>query len=344
MNGKTLVAMSGGVDSSVAALLIKEGGAFCGGAAMRLFAAEGGCEDARRVALRMGIPFYIFDLTDEFSGAVIDDFIAAYRRGATPNPCVVFNRLMKFGIFFERAGELGYDLMATGHYAQIFFDSGARRWGLKKGADESRDQSYVLYSLTQKQLSRTLFPLGALTKAQVREIALANSFDNAKKRESQDICFVPDGDYASFIERRTGEPFRCGNFVDASGRVLGRHRGVERYTIGQRRGLGLSLREPLYVCAKRAEENVVLLGRDEELYSKSFTASKINLIACERITAPLRVKVKIRYRAREERATVDQISDDGIHVEFDEPQRAVTPGQAAVLYDGECVVGGGTID
>ena len=335
------------MDSSVAALLIKESGALCGGAVMRLMPSEKSAaeaDDARRAAERIGIPFYIFELTGEFASCVIDDFISAYRKGFTPNPCVVCNRVMKFGLFFDRAAELGYDSMATGHYARIFFDAGAKRWGLKKGADESKDQSYVLYSLTQAQLSRTLFPLGELNKAQVREAALESSLENAKKRESQDICFVPDGDYVSFIERRTGVPARPGDFVTESGDVVGRHRGIERYTIGQRRGLGLSLREPLYVCGKRADDNTVILGKNEDLYSTRFTASNINLITCEKITGPLRVMAKVRYRAKEEPAVVEQISEDRMLVEFDRPQRAVTPGQAAVLYDGDCVVGGGTID
>ena len=347
MHRKTMIAMSGGVDSSVAALLIKKSGAGCGGAVMRLFPTERSAldaSDARIAAERIGIPFYIFELAEEFGSSVIDDFISTYRRGATPNPCVVCNRVMKFGLFFERAAELGYDSMATGHYAQIFFDAGAGRWGLKRGADESKDQSYVLYSLTQEQLSRTIFPLGGLKKEQVREAALESALANAKKRESQDICFVPDGEYASFIERRSGVPARPGNFVTSSGRILGRHRGLERYTIGQRRGLGLSLREPLYVCGKRAADNTVILGRNEDLYSARFTASNINLIACEKITRPLRVRAKVRYRAKEEPAVVEQISEDRMLVEFDRPQRAVTPGQAAVLYDGDCVVGGGTID
>ncbi|MCR5336538.1 MAG: tRNA 2-thiouridine(34) synthase MnmA [Synergistes sp.] len=347
MPNKTMVAMSGGVDSSVAALLIKESGAFCGGAVMRLLPSEksaSDADDARRAAERIGIPFYIFELAGEFASGVINDFISAYRRGATPNPCVVCNRVMKFGLFFDRAAELGYDSMATGHYARIFFDSGARRWGLKKGADESKDQSYVLYSLTQEQLSRTLFPLGELNKTQVREAALESALINAKKRESQDICFVPDGDYVSFIERSTGVPACPGDFVTKSGKAVGRHRGIERYTIGQRRGLGLSLREPLYVCGKCAADNTVILGSNEDLYSGRFTASGINLIACDKITRPLRVRAKVRYRAKEEPATVEQISEDRLLIEFDSPQRAITPGQAAVLYDGDCVVGGGTID
>lgn len=349
--------MSGGVDSSVAAFLTKEEGFDCAGATMKLFSnedigveGESRCcslddvEDARSVANRLGIPFFVFNFSDNFRREVIERFIAAYKSGATPNPCIDCNRFLKFDKFFSRAKELDIGHIVTGHYAAVYYDAASRRWGLKKGMDESKDQSYVLYSLTQEQLAHTLLPLGGMSKTKVREIARDNGFINAKKRESQDICFVPDGDYAAFIERYTGEPNRPGNFVDGEGRVLGRHRGFVRYTIGQRRGLGLSLREPLYVCAKRAADNTVILGRGEELFSKSLTASGINLIACERISSPLRLRAKVRYKQREQWATVEQTAEDRIRVDFDEPQRAVTPGQAVVLYDGSCVVGGGTIE
>lgn len=349
--------MSGGVDSSVAAFLTKEEGFDCAGATMKLFSnedigveGESRCcslddvEDARSVANRLGIPFFVFNFSDNFRREVIERFIAAYKSGATPNPCIDCNRFLKFDKFFSRAKELDIGHIVTGHYASVYYDAASRRWGLKKGTDESKDQSYVLYSLTQEQLAHTLLPLGGMSKTEVREIARDNGFINAKKRESQDICFVPDGDYAAFIERYTGEPNRPGNFVDGEGRVLGRHRGFVRYTIGQRRGLGLSLREPLYVCAKRAADNTVILGRGEELFSKSLTASGINLIACERISSPLRLRAKVRYKQREQWATVEQTAEDRLRVDFDEPQRAVTPGQAVVLYDGSCVVGGGTIE
>ena len=349
--------MSGGVDSSVAAFLTKEEGFDCAGATMKLLSngdigveGESRCcslddvEDARSVANRLGIPFFVFNFSDNFRREVIERFIAAYKSGATPNPCIDCNRFLKFDKFFSRAKELDIGHIVTGHYAAVYYDAASRRWGLKKGTDESKDQSYVLYSLTQEQLAHTLLPLGGMSKTEVREIARDNGFINAKKRESQDICFVPDGDYAAFIERYTGEPNRPGNFVDGEGRVLGCHRGFVRYTIGQRRGLGLSLREPLYVCAKRAADNTVILGRGEELFSKSLTASGINLIACERISSPLRLRAKVRYKQREQWATVEQTAEDRIRVDFDEPQRAVTPGQAVVLYDGSCVVGGGTIE
>ena len=337
--------------------MTKEEGFDCAGATMKLFSnedigveGESRCcslddvEDARSVANRLGIPFFVFNFSDNFRREVIERFIAAYKSGATPNPCIDCNRFLKFDKFFSRAKELDIGHIVTGHYAAVYYDAASRRWGLKKGTDESKDQSYVLYSLTQEQLAHTLLPLGGMSKTEVREIARDNGFINAKKRESQDICFVPDGDYAAFIERYTGEPNRPGNFVDGEGRVLGRHRGFVRYTIGQRRGLGLSLREPLYVCAKRAADNTVILGRGEELFSKSLTASGINLIACERISSPLRLRAKVRYKQREQWATVEQTAEDRLRVDFDEPQRAVTPGQAVVLYDGSCVVGGGTIE
>lgn len=349
--------MSGGVDSSVAALLTLRGGFECTGATMKLFSnddigveGESRCcsiddvEDARSVANRLGIPYFVFNFSEGFRREVIDHFIAEYAAGRTPNPCIDCNRHLKFGSFFLRAKELEMSRVVTGHYAVIFYDGASRRWGLRKGCDVTKDQSYVLWSLTQEQLAHTLLPLGPLTKAEVRGIAAENGFINAKKRESQDICFVPDGDYAAFIERRTGRPNRPGDFVTDDGKKVGEHKGFVRYTIGQRRGLGLSLREPLYVCAKRAEENAVVLGPESSLFSKRLTASKINLIAAERLTAPLRVKARVRYKQNEQWATAEQTAEDRLTVIFDEPQRAITPGQSVVLYDGDAVVGGGIID
>lgn len=352
-----MIAMSGGVDSSVAALLTQRAGYECTGAMMRLFSneeigieGESRCcslddaEDARSVAHRIGMPFFVFNFSDKFRDCVIEKFVRTYKHGATPNPCIDCNRFLKFERFFLRAQEMGIDHIVTGHYASVYYDDVSHRWGLRKGIDDSKDQSYVLYALTQEQLAHTLLPLGTMTKKEVRAIAEENNFINARKRESQDICFVPDGDYASFIERYTGEPLAAGDFVDTHGNVIGRHRGFVRYTIGQRRGLGLSLREPLYVCAKRAQDNTVVLGKSDELFSKSLTASDINLITCEKITSPIHVKAKTRYRQREAWATVEQIGDSRIRVDFDEPMRAITSGQAVVLYDGDIVVGGGTID
>ena len=336
--------MSGGVDSSVAAFLIKNGGDECAGAIMRLLAQSAEEDAARSVAERLGISFHVFPLECEFRENVIKPFIDAYRAGLTPNPCVDCNRSMKFGKFLELARGLGMSHIATGHYAVVERDAASGRWLLRRGADLKKDQSYVLWTLTQEQLSRTLLPLGSLSKEEAREIAEAQGFSNAHKKESQDICFVPDGDYAAFIRETTGRADEPGKFVDESGRVIGGHKGLIHYTIGQRRGLGLSLREPLYVRAKNAADNTVALCLESGLYSKTLTASRANFITVEKLNRPARVRAKIRYRAPERPATVEQLSEDKIRIEFDEPQRAITPGQSVVLYDGDYVVGGGVID
>lgn len=336
--------MSGGVDSSVAAFLIKDGGDECAGAIMRLLAQSAEEEAARSVAERLGILFHVFPLECEFRENVIKPFIDAYRAGLTPNPCVDCNRSMKFGKFLELARGLGMSHIATGHYAVVERDAASGRWLLRRGADLKKDQSYVLWTLTQEQLSRTLLPLGSLSKEEAREIAEAQGFSNAHKKESQDICFVPDGDYAAFIRETTGRADEPGQFVDESGRVIGGHKGLIHYTIGQRRGLGLSLRDPLYVRAKNAADNTVALCPESGLYSKTLTASRANFITVEKLNRPARVRAKIRYRAPERPATVEQLSEDKIRIEFDEPQRAITPGQSVVLYDGDYVVGGGVID
>lgn len=336
--------MSGGVDSSVAAFLIKNGGDECAGAIMRLLAQSAEEDAARSVAERLGIPFHIFPLECEFRENVIKPFIDAYRAGLTPNPCVDCNRSMKFGKLLELARGLGMSHIATGHYAVVERDAASGRWLLRRGADLKKDQSYVLWTLTQEQLSRTLLPLGSLSKEEAREIAEAQGFSNAHKKESQDICFVPDGDYAAFIRETTGRADAPGKFIDESGRVIGGHKGLIHYTIGQRRGLGLSLREPLYVRAKDAASNTVTLCPESGLYSKTLTASRANLIAVGKLDRPTRLRAKIRYRAAEQPATVEQLAEDKLRIEFDEPQRAVTPGQSVVLYDGNYVVGGGVID
>ena len=336
--------MSGGVDSSVAAFLIKDGGDECAGAIMRLLAQSAEEDAARSVAERLGIPFHVFTLECEFRENVITPFIDAYRAGLTPNPCVDCNRSMKFGKFLELARGLGMSHIATGHYAVVERNAASGRWLLRRGADLKKDQSYVLWTLTQEQLSRTLLPLGSLSKEEAREIAEAQGFSNAHKKESQDICFVPDGDYAAFIRETTGRADAPGKFIDESGRVIGGHKGLIHYTIGQRRGLGLSLREPLYVHAKNAADNTVALCPESGLYSKTLTASRANFITVEKLDRPARVSAKIRYRAPERPATVEQLSEDKIRIEFDEPQRAITPGQSVVLYDGDYVVGGGVID
>ena len=351
---KILIAMSGGVDSSVAALLLSEAGCECVGATMRLFhnedagvSREKSCcsledvEDARSVAYQLGMPFYVFNFTDGFGEQVMDRFVDAYERGATPNPCIDCNRYMKFAKLVERAELLGCDAVATGHYARIEQENG--RWLLKKAVDDSKDQSYVLYFLNQHQLAHLRFPLGTLHKTEAREIAEKHGLVNARKRDSQDICFVPDGDYARVIELRTGQKAKPGPFVDREGHVLGEHAGIIHYTIGQRKGLGLGIEHPYYVCEKRPEDNTVVLGPNEALFTTELDAGDFNWIAYDTPPAELHVKAKIRYRQQEQPATVTQNADGTVHVSFDEPQRAIARGQAVVLYDGDTVVGGGTI-
>ncbi len=345
--------MSGGVDSSAAAYLMKEKGYDIIGVTLKLFdnddagIREKTCcslsdvEDAKSVAKRLGIRHYTFNFKDDFRENVIGRFICAYEQCRTPNPCIDCNRYIKFQKLGSRARELDCDYVATGHYARIEKENG--RFLLKRGIDPRKDQSYVLYSLTQEQLAHTLFPLGGMTKDEVRKIAEEQGFINAKKRDSQDICFVPDGDYASFIERYTGKSYPNGNFVDMDGNILGEHKGLIRYTIGQRKGLGLALPKPMYVCRIDTDRNEVVLGDDADLFSKSLDAYDINLIAADRLDAPINVAAKTRYSQKLASTRVWQTGEDSIHVEFDEPQRAITPGQAVVLYDGDTVVGGGVI-
>ena len=346
--------MSGGVDSSVAAYLMKQRGFDCIGVTMKLFSNEEiGCsraktccsledvEDARSVAYRLGIPYYVFNFTEDFGRQVIDRFVAAYENGATPNPCIDCNRYLKFERLYRRASELGCDRVATGHYARIEKQGG--RYLLKKASDESKDQSYVLYTMTQEQLAHTAFPCGALSKTQTRQIAEEQGFLNAEKPDSQDICFVPDGDYAAFIRRYTGKCYPDGPFVTTQGTIVGRHRGIIHYTVGQRKGLGVSSDRPLYVQSIDAAKNTVVLGEDRELFGTELNAVNFNWIAFETPPDVLRAKAKIRYRHREQWATVEVTGKNTVHLVFDAPQRAVTRGQAVVLYDGDTVLGGGEI-
>ena len=356
MKKKSVIAMSGGVDSSVAALLTKEEGDQCIGVTMKLFdnqdigeIKDKACcsledaEDARRVAFKIGIPHYVFNFTDRFRQEVMDRFAEAYLEGKTPNPCIDCNRYLKFDRLLKRMYELRYDYIVTGHYARIDYDLDSGRYLLKKALDPNKDQSYVLYTLTQEQLSHIKFPLGSLTKDQVRKIAEEHGFVNAKKHDSQDICFVPDGDYAKFIELHTGKTTPAGDFVDAEGNVLGEHRGIIHYTIGQRRGLRLPAKSRLYVCRICPEDNKVVLGKNEDLFATDLVADHINLISCENLYQPKIVQAKIRYRHQAEDAVAWQTPDDLLHVRFVSPQRAITPGQAVVLYDGDIVVGGAVI-
>ena len=341
--------MSGGVDSSVAAALMLEKGYECIGVTLRLFNRESSCcspqdaDDAKDAAFRLNIPHYILDFTKDFKVRVIDHFIETYGRGATPNPCITCNRHIKFNLQALRAQLPDFNCFVTGHYARIEKDPASGRFLLLKAIDPNKDQSYVLYSLTQEQLGQVHFPLGGLSKTEVRSIAKQKNMVNAAKAESQDICFVPNGDYAGFIESYTGRTWPPGDIMDTDGNKLGRHRGIIRYTIGQRRGLGIAANVPVYVAAKSAEKNTVILGPDSSLYSKSLSAKEINLIACQTLEKPMKVMVKTRYLQQEQSALAEQTDDDTLHIEFEKPQRAITPGQAAVLYDGDIVVGGGTI-
>lgn len=355
-NKKALIAMSGGVDSSVAAYLMKKSGYECMGATMKLFSndevgvpREHTCcslsdiEDARSVAYKMNMPYYVFDFSSNFQQEVIERFINSYEQGVTPNPCIDCNRYLKFDRFFQRGVELGYDYVVTGHYARIEFNEDTGRYELKKAFDKNKDQSYVLYTMTQKQLAHTIFPLGEMSKNEVRKVAEENGFVNANKHDSQDICFVQNGNYVQFIENYTKRDYPQGSFVDSEGNILGSHNGIIRYTIGQRKGLGLSFIKPKYVAKINPENNEILLTDKEGLYSKIVHANNLNLISVENINAPMRLKAKIRYRQEEQWAIVKQTDSNTLKIEFEEPQRAVTKGQAVVLYDDDTVVGGGTI-
>ena len=352
---KIALGMSGGVDSSAAAIVLKNKGYEVLGATLCLFDGalpqNGAFEEmqisgeaalAKAVCEKLGIEHRLIDGRKPFYDAVITDFINEYYCGATPNPCIVCNKNIKFGFMLNEAENLGCQKIATGHYAKI--QKAGERYLLKKAADENKDQSYVLYPLTQNALSKTEFPLGDYSKEEIREIAREIGLINADKKDSQDICFVPDGEYAAFLTAATGKPYPQGDYVNQNGEVLGKHQGIINYTIGQRKGLGIALGKPQFVLSKDAATNRVVLGDEEGLFQKNVKVKNVNLIATDKLTAPLKAKAKLRYRHREQEAIIHPVSESEVLLEFTAPQRAPSRGQSAVFYDGDIVIGGGIIE
>ncbi len=341
---KAMIAMSGGVDSSVAAFLTARQGYVCVGGTLLLQGDSDGAQDARAVAERLGMAFYEFDHRQDFRELVMQDLVSSYEAGLTPNPCIRCNRYLKFDRLLAQAEKLGCQYIVSGHYSRIRRDESTGRYLIYKAKDTSKDQSYVLYSLTQHQLAHLLLPLGELSKDQVRAIAQEQGFLNAHKKDSQDICFIPDGDYVAFMERFTGKTYPGGDYLDLTGKVVGRHRGAVCYTIGQRKGLNLAMGAPVYVCSKNMAANTVTVGPNESLFRSRLIARDLNFLPFPALTEPMEVLAKARYRMTEQPATLTPLPGGKLQVDFHEPQRALTPGQAVVFYRGELLIGGGTIE
>lgn len=351
-----MIGMSGGVDSSVAVYLLQSAGFCCTGATLKLYSRNNpyyqnglpypendDMQQAAQVAEKLNIPFVLLDRIPEFQSAVVDRFVSVYEYGGTPNPCLYCNQSIKFPMLLEEADKRGISYISTGHYARIEQNTKSGRYMLKKAVDTAKDQSYVLYGLSQEILKRLKLPLGIYTKQEIRAIAAEQGFSNSQKNDSQDICFVPDGDYYRFMLGYTGKTYPSGSFVDSKGNVLGTHKGIVAYTIGQRRGLGLSLKQPMYVAEKDTEKNTVILCENAQLFTKTLYADSVNWLSIEKPKKPISVQAKIRYNQKEQPAVVYVQSDDIVKVVFDAPQRAIAKGQAVVFYDGDLVLGGGTI-
>ena len=356
---KVVVAMSGGVDSSVAAALLKEQGYDVIGVTMKLFSLPKdycrsenlrsccgwkATEDAHSVAISLGISHNVVDFRDKFEKSVITDFCREYSRGSTPNPCIRCNQYIKFDFLMKKLDTFGADFLATGHHARIEYDTKSGRYLLKKGKDKKKDQSYFLYPLTQEQLSRTLMPIGNFKKEEVREKAKILGLPVAQRAESQEVCFIPDNDYVRFLRQRIPEAFRSGPIVDLENRVLGRHEGIAHFTIGQRRGMGIAAFQPLYVVSMQSDKNTIVIGPSDQLYKKTLLASRVNLISMAKVIEQLEIRAKIRYKHKEAKAFLSSQDTDQVLVEFEKPQRAITPGQSVVFYDKDVVIGGGIID